>query len=187
FQYVLENPFLGWRSVISWPLVKMLPLLRPWLSLEAELGRYFRDPRIRLAFSFQAKYLGMSPFNCPSLFSILSFLEYEHGVFHPIGGCSAVMETMARLAESVGVEIRLNEEVKAVDTERGSFKRVRTDRANYEADAVVINADFAHAMRNLISDTSRKRWTDKRIDTKQLSCSTFMLYLGIKGTYEVPH
>ena len=37
----------------------------------------------------------MSPFNCPSLFSILSFLEYEHGVFHPIGGCSTIMERMA--------------------------------------------------------------------------------------------
>jgi phytoene desaturase len=75
FQYVLENPFAGWRSMLSWPLIKMLPLLRPWNSLDSELGRYFRDPRVRLAFSFQSKYLGMSPFQCPSLFSILSFLE----------------------------------------------------------------------------------------------------------------
>jgi len=187
FSPILSSAFNGWTDLLTWPMLKSLPMLRPWNSLDDELKRYFDDPRLRLAFSFQSKYLGMSPFRCPSLFSILSFLEYEHGVFHPIGGCSAVMETMARLAESAGVEIRLNEEVKAVDTERGSFKRVRTDRANYEADAVVINADFAHAMRNLISDTSRKRWTDKRIDTKQLSCSTFMLYLGIKGTYEVPH
>ena len=72
-------------------LLKMLPLLRPWLSLDGELARYFADPRVRLAFSFQSKYLGMSPFNCPSLFSILSFLEYEYGVWHPIGGCGAVI------------------------------------------------------------------------------------------------
>ena len=32
----------------------------------------------------------MSPMKCPSLFTILSFLEYEHGVWHPIGGCGAV-------------------------------------------------------------------------------------------------
>jgi phytoene desaturase len=42
----------------------------------------------------------MSPFKCPSLFSILSFLEYEHGVFHPIGGCGAVTKAMARVAQN---------------------------------------------------------------------------------------
>src|SRR5262245_33227519 len=106
FRFALENPFAGWRSMLRWQVLKLLPLLRPWLSLDAELGRYFRDVRVRLAFSFQSKYLGMSPFNCPSLFSILSFLEYEHGVFHPIGGCAAVMERMAEIAEEMGVEIR---------------------------------------------------------------------------------
>jgi phytoene desaturase len=92
--------FLSWRDVVSWRLFKLLPLLRPWLSLDAELGRNFSDPRVRLAFSFQSKYLGMSPFKCPSLFSILSFLEYEHGVFHPIGGCGAVTKAMARVAQN---------------------------------------------------------------------------------------
>ena len=71
-------------------MLKLLPLLKPWLSLDGDLRTHFKDERIRLGFSFQSKYLGMSPFRCPSLFSILSFLEYEHGVFHPIGGCGAV-------------------------------------------------------------------------------------------------
>ena len=53
----------------------------------------------------------MSPFRCPSLFSILSFIEYKHGVFHPVGGCSAVTAAMARVAERLGVEIRLDQPV----------------------------------------------------------------------------
>ena len=81
FRSVLESPFSSWRDLLSPSLLKMLPLLRPWLSLDGELGRYFKDERVRLAMTFQSKYLGMSPFNCPSLFSILSFLEYEYGVF----------------------------------------------------------------------------------------------------------
>ena len=51
-----------------------------------------------------------------------------------------------------------------------------------DADAVVMNADFAHAMTSLVPDAARKRWTDKRIKSKSYSCSTFMLYLGIEGT-----
>ncbi len=50
------------------------------------------------------------------------------------------------------------------------------------ADAVVVNADFGHAMKALVPDALRRRWTDKRIAGKKYSCSTFMLYLGIEGT-----
>src|SRR5262249_26453009 len=102
FRLCLERPFLGLRDVFSMELLRLLPLLRPWRSLDGELARYFRDPRIRLAFSFQSKYLGMSPYNCPGLFSILSFLEYEHGVWHPLGGCGTVSTAMTRVAEELG-------------------------------------------------------------------------------------
>lgn len=71
----LESSFLGWQDLINLRLLKMLPMLRPHQSIDQYLKRFFSDPRIRLAFSFQSKYLGMSPFRCPSLFSILSFLD----------------------------------------------------------------------------------------------------------------
>jgi phytoene desaturase len=181
FRPCLESPFLGWRSLLSPRLLKVLPLLRPWLSLDGELGRYFRDPRVRLAFSFQSKYLGMSPFNCPSLFSILSFLEYEHGVFHPVGGCGAVTRAMADVARDLGAEIHLNEGAEEILFEGRRAVGVRTPRGEYRADALVINADFARAMTRLVPDWLRRRWADKKIAGKRFSCSTFMLYLGVEG------
>ena len=188
FRATLERPFNSWRDLFSWNLVKALPLLRPLRSLDRELGRYFSDDRIRLAFSFQSKYLGMSPFNCPSLFSILSFLEYEYGVWHPTGGCAAVSEGMARIAADMGVQFHLGEEVKQVLFDGRRAVGVRTDEGEYRADAVVINADFAHAMTKLVPDHMRRRWTDKKIATKKFSCSTFMMYLGVEGKYDdVPH
>ncbi len=188
FQPCLESPFQGWRDVLSPRLLRLLPLLRPWRSLDRELGRYFADPRIRLAFSFQAKYLGMSPFQCPSLFSILSFLEYEYGVFHPIGGCGAVTEAMARIASKLGVTIRLDEPVEALRFHGKRAIGLHTRRAVYAADAVVLNADAAGALSRLIPNTLRRRWTDTKIAAKRFSCSTFMLYLGVNGRYsELPH
>jgi phytoene desaturase len=169
-------------------MLDALPHLKPWRSLDRELGAYFRDPRIRLAFSFQSKYLGMSPFRCPSLFSILSFLEYEYGVYHPVGGCAAVMETMARLASDMGVDIALDEPVEEILFEGRRAVGVRTHRGTYRSDALVINADFARAMKRLVPDALRRRWNDRKIDRARFSCSTFMLYLGIEGVYdELPH
>lgn len=109
FRGVMESEFMGWRDVLSSKMLGLLPYFQPHLHLDSYLKRFFKDPRVQTACSFQSKYLGMSPFRCPSLFSILSFLEYEHGVFHPTGGCGAVTTALANLARSMGVEIRLNE------------------------------------------------------------------------------
>ena len=181
FRPALESPFLSWRHLLSWDLVKLLPLLRPWASVDDELARYFTDPRVRLAFTFQSKYLGMSPFNCPSLFSILSYLEYDFGVWHPIGGCAAVSEGMARLAEELGVEVGLEEEVTSILFEGRRAVGVRTDQGVYTADALIINADFARAMTRLVPNHLRRRWTDEKLGRKRFSCSTFMMYLGVEG------
>jgi phytoene desaturase len=183
----LETPFDGWQDLLNMRLLKMLPMLRPHQSLDTYLGRFFRDPRIRLAFSFQSKYLGMSPFRCPSLFSILSFLEYEYGVFHPIGGCAAVTVAMARVAERLGVEIRTDSPVEEVLFEGRRAVGVRTASGVEKADSIVMNADFARAMKRLVPDRLRRRWTDRKIAGKKFSCSTFMMYLGVDGEFDLTH
>lgn len=184
FRPILEMPFNSWRSFISRDLVRAMPWLQPHKSLKQELASYFSDPRLAIAFSFQSKYLGMSPAKCPSLFSILSYLEYEHGVFHPFGGCGQVSARMAELAEQRGVEIRLQEAVTGFTFEGRRPTHVLTEQASYAADAVIINADFAQAMQRLVPDALRRRWSNARIDQKRFSCSTFMLYLGIEGLYD---
>ncbi len=186
-QPCLESPFHGWRNLLNSRLLKLLPSIQPHRSLDAYLRRFFSDERTRLAFSFQSKYLGMSPFRCPSLFSILSFLEYEYGVFHPVGGCGAITAALARVARRVGVEIRLDEPVTELLLEGRRAVGVRTARHTYRSDGVVVNADFARAMSRLVPDKNRQRWNNKNLARKKFSCSTFMLYLGIEGRYDLPH
>jgi phytoene desaturase len=184
FMPVLQRSFESWRDLLRPEMLRMLPLVRPWRSLDSDLRKYFQDERIRLGFSFQSKYLGMSPFSCPSLFSILSFLEYEHGVFHPVGGCGAVTAAMARIAEGMGVRIMRNTGVEEMLFEGRRVVGVRTAEETIQADAVVVNADFAQAMQRMVPDRLRRRWTNERIGKKKFSCSTFMLYLGIEGRYD---
>jgi len=188
FAPFLQQPFESWLDLASPDLVRLMPMLKPWKSLDAELGTFFSDERVRLAFTFQSKYLGMSPFRCPSLFSILSFLEYEHGVYHPIGGCGEVSRVMARIASEMGVEIHYDTPVEKLHFEGRKVVAAETATARYDADATVMNADFARSMTRLVPDTLRRRWSDRRIASRRFSCSTFMLYLGIEGRFdEVPH
>lgn len=184
FKPFLEASFDNWRSTMRPGLLQLLPTLKPWRSLDTELRRYFSDERVRLAFSFQSKYLGMSPFECPGLFTILSFLEYEYGVFHPVGGCASVTAALSRIAQQLGVDIRLNEPVEKLIFEGRKAVGARTSCGEYRADAVVINADFARAMTRMVPNEIRRKWTDSNIAKKRMSCSAYMMYLGVNGTYE---
>jgi phytoene desaturase len=184
FAPCLQVPFPGWTSLISLRLLMVLPFLKPWKSLHAELAGYFKDPRLQLAFTFQSKYLGMSPFQCPSLFSILSFLEYEHGIWHPTGGCNALTRGMARVAEELGVKIKLSTPVEEILFASRQAVGVRTAQGELRADAVVVNAEFANAMSKLVPNGLRRRWSDAKLAKKNYSCSTFMLYLGVEGRFD---
>lgn len=184
FRPVLERAHGGMMDYTRPDMMRALPLLRPHASVDRDLGRFFRDPLIRLAFSFQTKYLGMSPYRCPSLFTILSFLEHEHGIFHPRGGCGAVSAAMARVAERLGAEIHLSTPVEQIAFAGRRAIGVETGQGHHPADAVVVNADFAGNIPKLIPDALRRgRWRDQAIASARYSCSTFMLYLGVEGQF----
>jgi len=188
FRPILESPFHSPLDLLRPSVIGAARHVHPFRSLGKELERYFSDPRLVIAFAFQSKYLGMSPFQCPSLFSILSFLEYEHGVWHPFGGCHRVSERMAEICQEMGVEIRLSEAVVDVELRGKRVTALQTDQQRYEADAFVVNADVADWMSKTVPNSMRKRWSDEKLAEKRYACSTFMLYLVIEGVYEdIPH
>jgi len=81
----------------------------------------------------------------------------------------------------LGAEIRLGEPVEEIVFEGSRATGVMTREGFEEADAVIVNADFAGSIPKLIPNRLRRRWSDARIEKAKLSCSTFMLYLGIEG------
>lgn len=188
FRPILEQPFSSVFDLMRPSVLRAAPLLRPWHSVASDLSKHFSDPRLVTAFSFQSKYLGMSPFQCPSLFTILAYLEYEFGVFHPTGGCSAVSKRMAEIASDLGVKFRLDEPVEKLHFEGRRAVALSTKHGDCSFDSLVINADFAKTMERFVPDRLRKRWNNRKLERSQYSCSTFMLYLGLDGCYEnIPH
>ena len=184
---LLRRPIRGIGDLIALDALKAAPVIKPWKSLHGLLSGYFKDEQIRLALCFQSKYLGMSPFECPSLFSILPFIEYEYGVWHPKGGCNALMQAMADVCEDLGVEILTDSAVEEITFDGTRARGVMVNGEEQRHDHVVINADASWALSNLIPEALRPKWTDRRLDDLRYSCSTFMLYLGLEGEVDLPH
>ena len=183
----LNTPWKGPSDLISKRALRISRVLRPWRSVASDLSKSFKDERIQLAMSFQTKYLGMSPFHAPSLFTILAYLEYEYGIFHPEGGMGSITQKMARIAEGMGVEIRLSESVEQILFEGRRATGVKSSKSTYRAGRIVMNADFATGMRKMVPSSLRRKWSDRKIEEKSYSCSTFMLYLGVEHQYDTPH
>lgn len=183
---VLQKPYHKLTSYLRKELVKTIPYIATTKTVVDVLDEYFTDDRLKLAFTFQAKYLGMSPWKCPALFTILSYTEYKYGIYHVQGGLCQISLAMAKVAREEGAGIRLSTPVKEVNFQGKTATGVTLENGEVlEADHVVMNADYAHAMVTLMNGHSKE---PAEMAGKKFSCSAFMLYLGLDKIYEdEPH
>jgi phytoene desaturase len=184
----LERPYHKLSTLFSGQLVAALPYLALGRSLFDVMHGIFGDDDLALSFTFQSKYLGMSPWDCPGLFSIIPYIEHSTGVYHPIGGLSRISEAMAEVARGHGAEIRLGAAVERILVEDRTATGVRLESGEeIHGDDVVINADFGYAATRLFEPGVLRKYTPQRLSRMALSCSTFMLYLGLDKLYDMPH
>lgn len=183
----LESDFSSWKRYLSWRLIKALPHLGLGKSIIQRLNSSFSSTERSLSFGFQAKYLGMSAWECPSMFSILPYLEHELGVHHVVGGLHKINDAMLSIAKKNKAQIRTNTPVKEILVEKGSAKGVRLEDGTIEKfDELILNADFAYSMTNLFKQSDLKKYKEKKIEKMKFSCSTFMIYLGLNESYSLP-
>ncbi|WP_280768331.1 phytoene desaturase family protein [Salipaludibacillus daqingensis] len=186
---ILQNNHASLFDYMRLRTLKALPQLELGKSLYEVLSKYFDDERLKLSFTFQSKYLGMSPWDCPGAFSILSFMEHEYGVFHPIGGLNQLTKSMAKVVKEHGGEIHTGVGVKKLllDDRRAVTGLELDDGELVEADDVIMNADFAQGMTKLIDDDKRRKFKNIHLQKKKYSCSTFMIYAGVNQPIDLDH
>ncbi len=184
----LKIPYSSWRSYLNRQFLRSLPKLDAHLSLISKLRQYYTDDDLQVAFTFQAKYLGMSPWECPGTFSILAYTEHAGGIYHVMGGLNNISQGMARAFREDGGRLHLATGVdEIIVKDRRAVGVLLENGEEVMADDVIINADFAHAMKSLVPTKHRMKYTDQNLKRKKFSCSTFMLYLGVDAVYDIPH
>ncbi|PPA72364.1 phytoene desaturase family protein [Jeotgalibacillus proteolyticus] len=186
---ILQSKMDHYYQYMSFKVLKALPQLSLGKSLYTVLSNYFQHEELKLGFTFQAKYLGMSPWECPGAFSILSFMEHEYGIFHPMGGVNQLSKAMARVVHEYGGNIHLGNGVKKLitDQKKNVTGFILEDGREVECDEVIINGDFSHVMSNLLDEGILKKYSPSKLAKKKYSCSTFMIYLGVNREYNLPH
>lgn len=175
--------FVG-RNFYSYPdyfALQNLPLLFQLKALTKHADntrRYFKDPRLLAAFSFQNMYLGLSPYDAPATFSLLQYTELGDGVWFPKGGLYQPIKTLAAIAESLGVRFEYRTPVRRIQVNgRRAEGVVLEDGTFVKADVVIANADLPYVYTNLLPDDG----SAAKLARKKYTSSALMFYWGVKG------
>lgn len=161
--------------------------------LTQPLGEYvdkrFADHRLRQILTYPAVFLSSRPTNTPAMYHLMSHTDLVQGVRYPLGGFSAVIAALHRLAVAQGANVRLNTEVTAVTTEgtgrktRATGVRVRRADGQIEeiaADLVVSGADLHHTENHLLPAHLRT-YDEKYFASRDPGLGTVLVMAGVKG------
>ncbi|TXT54529.1 MAG: Phytoene desaturase (lycopene-forming) [Candidatus Thorarchaeota archaeon] len=159
---------------------------KAYRSVYGFVSSYVKDPRLRIAMSFNPLFIGGNPFTTTAIYTLITYIEEKHGVWWVKGGTHKLVEAMGQLINDLGGQYHLNSEVSQIHvTDKKRVKSVETiDGSVYDADIVISNADTAHTYMSLIDSKYRKKNKDKRYRKAKYSMSLFMTYFGVKKKYE---
>ncbi|WP_297596255.1 NAD(P)/FAD-dependent oxidoreductase [uncultured Cetobacterium sp.] len=189
FEPSLKLPYLSFKDYFKPNFLKMIPYLDLMSSPYKIMRKYFKQNDLKIAFTFQTNYIGLSPWITPGAFTFLSFLEYKYGVHYIEGGLNKLSEVMSSIIKKQGGKILINNSVKKIIFEDKKAVGIKLENGEvHKGDYVVVNADFATAMSKLVPKNIRTKYSDKNLERKKYSCSAFMLYLGVNKAYpNIPH
>ncbi|HQP10979.1 MAG TPA: phytoene desaturase family protein [Candidatus Omnitrophota bacterium] len=149
-----------------WSLLFRLKAFQTYWQIAA---KYFQSDKIRYALTFQAMFIGVSPFSAPAFYSIITYAEHAQKVFHPMGGMYQVPKALEKLGARLNVNYHYNTEVTKVE-DRGAQVRLIAGGREYVYDRVVINADYPYAKETLLGQAPA---------TYNYSCSVYLMYLAL--------
>lgn len=182
---LIDKPFSS-----LWDMIKVVPemiKLRSDRSVYKFASGYFKNEKLREAFSFHPLLIGGNPFTATSIYAMIHELEQKFGVWFAMGGTGALIKGLSELFLDIGGEIFLEADVAEIliDKQTGAAKGVKMKTGEvFEAGAVVSNADIAWTYLNLIPKNFRRKYTDEKIKRMTYSMSLFVIYFGTNRKYE---
>ncbi|TVR21589.1 MAG: phytoene desaturase [Anaerolineaceae bacterium] len=183
FVELADKPFLSVMDMlkVAPDLIKM----QSYKSVYAYAAQFVKDEFLRRCFSFHPLLIGGNPFDSPSIYAMIHYLEREWGVHYALGGTGAIVQGMAKLFGELGGKVTLNAEVDKimVDADGKACGIRMKDGTEHRADGVVSNADVGFTYLKMIDAKHRKKWSDRRVKSLKYSMSLFVIYFGTKRQY----
>ncbi|CAL9283938.1 MULTISPECIES: phytoene desaturase family protein [Streptomyces] len=124
------------------PDLARLAALGGFGRLDARIGRFLTDERLKRVFSFQALYAGVAPARALAAYAVIAYMDTVAGVYFPRGGMHALPRAMAAAAAGAGADLRLGRDVTRLERSGTRITAVITADERIPCDAVVLTPDL---------------------------------------------
>lgn len=145
------------------------------------VSRFVRDMRLKQILEYPMVFLGTSPFSAPAMYSLMSALDFDEGVFYPQGGMYTIISSIEAIARKNGVTLHYDSPVERIHTQSGVVRGVVLgDGTRVDADIVISNADLHYTETKLLEQPDRT-YDEQYWQSKEPGPSALLMYLGIDG------
>lgn len=170
-------------------LMRVNPVHLPILlrKFNQQVNRYFTSKEARRMISLVAFFLGRTPFDTSSVYTLLSYTEFRHdGYYNVEGGMYGIVEGLVRELEKEHVTITCNTEITGFEGRDGKMEALVDQHGkSHAADIFLINADAAVFRGTVLK---RKAFSPEKLDKMEWTMGYLTIYVGVKGKLpEVNH
>jgi len=153
-------------------------------SMHRAISSFVQSPHLRQVLGRFATYVGASPFLAPATLNVIAHVELNEGVWYPRGGVYRIAEAYAHLAQELGVEIQTDTRVAGIEVQSSRVVGVRLEDGRLiSSNAVIANVDIASLYEKLRAPQPDAQRQLAKIQRQPLSCSGFILLLGVEGKH----
>ena len=153
-------------------------------TMQQAIESHVRSPHLQQLLGRFATYVGASPYLAPATLNVIAHVELNEGVWYPQGGVYSIAIALQRLAQELGVEVRTGSKVTGIEVFTGNARGVELeDGSLIPAAAVIANLDVTRVYEKLLAQKPGVRKQLATLLDQELSCSGFILLLGVQGEH----
>jgi phytoene desaturase len=174
-----------WKTSLSVSVLADVLAMRMGRSVARTVREFVPDRRVAQMIDHFTQYVGSAPDASPAVLCGIAHMQTAGGVWYPRGGTGAVPRALVRLADKLGVELRIDCGVRRIVlTNRGAVAGVETAAGEtVPLRAVVSNMDSVRTHRELLAPSKATRRFERR-RRYEPACSGVVLYLGLERRYD---
>lgn len=156
----------------------------PFRTMNGAINSFVKSDKMRQLLARFATYVGGSPYLAPATLNVIAHVELTGGVWYPKNGIYSIATALEKLAIELGVTINTSCGVKQINVENQQVTGVTLENGQViHADSVVSNVDVTTTAKHLLPETVIPKSKLDKMETAELSCSGFVMMLGVEGDY----
>lgn len=177
------KPGHGITEFIDIRVVKSLFKLQMFSSIDKQIRKLFKNPKLIKLLEFPVLFLGATPADTPALYSLMNYADLKLGTWYPQGGMHKIIEGMVSLAKELGVKFETETNINGVTIKNGKVLSADSSSSSFDCDYLVASADYHHVDQHIMPEGYRN-YSPDYWDKRTMAPSSLLFYIGLNKKLE---